>query len=203
MRKRNGYRPELNDELETRVVLSHGGFRNPSVLLSGLTPRAQSLGRLGSQSLIALTNKAFDSFVQDYTQARGAYLSTLNTPSGKDSNTAFQNYTQYRVALLAQQIVSTALMSPLSNSKQSGTGSSLRGLVSRKINGTDALGFTPGTLGNALINATPSAMASAPAAALDSLAQDQAIEAARVGVINGLNIIKNGDFGNSNHFHKK
>jgi hypothetical protein len=53
-----------------------------------------------------LTNKAFDLFTQDYTQARSTYLSALNTVDATAARTAFVSYTTARVDLLAQQVVS-------------------------------------------------------------------------------------------------
>jgi len=202
MRKRNEFRPVAGDQLEDRVVLNHAGFRNPSVLVAGLTPRVQGLGRHNPQPILALINKAFDSFVQDYTQARGAYLSTLSQGStpGTSALTAFQNYTRYRVELLANQVVSSTLQTTISQSKQHGQGWSVPGLVQRKLDGVTSASnpaFRNGTLGDALTSTIPTMQTSAAAASLDSLAQDQAIAAARVGILNGLNIVKNNDFGNT------
>ncbi len=53
-----------------------------------------------------------------------------------------------------------------------------------------------GSLAASLIQAIPPAGTSAATASLYSLTQDNAIESAQVAVINGVNIIKNGDFGN-------
>jgi hypothetical protein len=206
MRRRNRYRPAW-DELEGRVVLNHGVHRNPSVLLNGLHPGTDTVRPGGRQSIIALTNKAFDLFQQDYAQARATYLAAAATSPAPMTATqvtapqqAFMNYTTARINVLAQEIVSNMLMTPLVNTPQSSRGVSLPGLVNRRINGVSSTNnvtsFLPGTLGQQLTNAIPPPGSSAAVAGLDSLAQDQAIEAARVGVVNGLNIIKNGDFGN-------
>lgn len=198
MGRRIEFRPAVSDELETRVVLNGGGFRNPSVVVAGLHPRSQALTKHAPQPIVTLVNKAFDSFVQDFSDARGTYLSSLSKGS-KDttSNTAFVNYTSNRVELLAQQVTSSALQSSLSSSRQRGQGPTLPLLVAKYISGKDRTGtYNVGTLEKALATATPGNDSSAAATALSSLAQDQAIEAARVGVINGLNIIKNGDYGN-------
>ena len=186
----------MSHELESRVVLSHATLRGHSVLLAGLSPRAQALNRHNAQSIITQVNTAFDSFVQDYTQARASYLSAQS--QGSTTQTAFDNYTMYRVQLLGQQITTSALQSSISNSRQRGAGQTLPLLIGRKVSGVDRTTqkFNAGTLGAALQGATPSASASDAAAGLDSLAQDQAIESTRVNVINGLNILKNGDFGN-------
>jgi hypothetical protein len=203
MRKHNEFRPVAVVQLEDRIVLNHSGFRNPSVLVGGLTPRVQGIGRHNPQPILALINKAFDSFVQDYTQARAAYLSTLNQPtttSGTGATDAFKNYTRYRVELLANQVVSSALQTSISQVKQHGSGWSVPALVGRRLDGvtsaTDQT-FRNGTLGSALTSTIPSSQTGPAAAALDSLAQDQAIAAARVAILNGLNIAKNNDFGNT------
>jgi hypothetical protein len=205
MRKRTAFRPVAGDHLEDRVVLNHGGFRNPSVIVAGLTPRVQGVGRHNPQPILALVNTAFDSFVRDYTQARAAYLSTLSSSSssgtsGTTPKSAFTNYTQYRVELLANQVVSSVLQSAVGTAQKHGSGAVLPGLVARKLNGretTPANGnpYRAGTLGSALISTIPDPQSSAAATSLSSLAQDQAIAAARVGVINGLNIMKNNSFG--------
>jgi hypothetical protein len=199
------------DALECRIVLNHSVGRAPSVLLAGLTPRVQAVGNHQSAAIAPLINKAFDSFVQDFDQARATYLSTLSTssttpaPAGTLSTTAitaFENYTHFRVELLAQQVVSSALQSSLGTSKQKGQGPTLPALVMRYINGVNSNGMSNGgTLLKALFDSTPGPGSSQAAAALDSLAQDQAIASARVGVLNGLNIIRTGDFGNSNNHH--
>jgi hypothetical protein len=56
--------------------------------------------------------------------------------------------------------------------------------------------FANRSLGGALIAAIPAVNTGSAAASLSSLAQDQAIESARVGTVNGLSILRNGDFGN-------
>ena len=94
------------------MVLS--GFRGHSVLVSGLMPRNAGLSRRNASSVIALTNQAIDSFQNDYTQARAAYFSTLQTPKsseGTNAQEAFQLYTKSRVYLLGQQITSNLLAS--------------------------------------------------------------------------------------------
>ncbi len=195
------------ETLEGRVVLSQAGVRHPSVLVDGLTPRLRALGKGAQQPIITLVNKAFDSFVQDYTQARGTYLSSVDP----GVNTAFQNYTRYRVELLSQQLLSTALQTKAGTSRPKGGSPNIMRLLDQKISGNAAAGstnaaanggFRSGTLGQALIAATPPPDKNSPATvALDSLAQDQAIASARVAIVNGFNIIRNNDFGANSKNH--
>jgi hypothetical protein len=205
MHRRNRYRPCLSDVLEDRLVLSHAVGRGASVLVSGLNPKLQTLGKGRVQPIIALANQAFDSFQQDYTQTRAAYLATL-PGANAGTNAAFQNYTQNRLELLAQQIISSVLTSKSALAKN-GSAYVLPAMVARKINGVNTASgatvpYRAGTLGAALWTSIPSSTSYSPqAAALDALSQDQAIQAARVSVINGLNVIRNSDFGVQNKHH--
>ena len=165
-------------------------------------------------------NAAFDSFSQDYTQARGVYLSALATPGSSDSvnmglRAAFVNYTQNRVELLGQQLTglfvhaSAGAQSQHSNQSQ-GAGTNLYRVVQTRVSGLETTGastptlsnnvFRLGTVGRALIDSTPTSNVSPGTTALDSLAQDQAIEAARVAVTNGFAFNKTL---NSGHNSKK
>src|SRR4051812_42685744 len=179
MSKQKRFRPATTEELESRVVLNHTPARAPSALIAGLFPGANTVGRNPKQAVVTLINSAFNSFIQDYTQARSTYLSS--GAQDTSSKAAFSNYTNFRVDLLAQQLTSNFLQSSLSNAKQHGQKPTLVVLIDRKI-GTEANGFTKGSLGKALTDTTPdTTTASAAAVALDSLAQDQAIQSARVG----------------------
>jgi hypothetical protein len=203
MAKRQGFRPNLESELESRVVLSDA--QAPSVLVSGLHPHLQTLRAGRQQPVITLVNAAFDSFVQDYAQARGTFFSSLNAPGSDLGLTAavFRNYTEQRVNLLSAQIVSSALQTRISTSKQHGKGPTLPILVQNKLTGTSAQSLL-NELDSVILDPSKTAnvmalgsLAKSPALqSLSSLSQDQAIEASRVGIINGLNILKFGDFGN-------
>lgn len=218
MRPRLAYRPTLEGALESRVVLSgygRGGFRGTSVLLQGLHPRTQAIGARGTQSVIALTNLAFDKFIEDYTQARSVYFSTLSTTAtpattnATSARAAFTQYTNTRVDLLSQQVISNVLQSSSANTKQKGNGPTVQTLVFNNLNGRDnvttgsppitTVEFRGRTLGKALIDTIPAAQSGPEAAALSALAQDQAIESARAGVMNGLTIMRNGDYGNKRY----
>jgi hypothetical protein len=111
MKRRKGFIPSGFDHLEHRVVLSH--YRGSSVVVSGLHPRQNVLNR-HHMTVVAEVNQAFSTFQTDYDQARATYFaSILNQPStstaATQAFTAFKLYTQQRVSLLAQQLVSSFL----------------------------------------------------------------------------------------------
>lgn len=212
MRPRSAFRPIFHDELEGRVLLSHGNGRiiSPAVVLGGLTPGGQTLNKTTAPSVVTQINASFDSFVADYTQTRGVYLSTLvpGTASAADPNgVAFKNYTRYRIDLLGQQVTSSLLQSYAGISGnshgQKGLWTDYTNIVQSRVNGpqmnkmatADPSFFRAGTMGRALIDTTPPSGSTPAASSLDSLAQDQAIEAARVSVINGFIYSKNAQSG--------
>jgi hypothetical protein len=205
MRRRTPFRPAVADDLESRVVLSTTTARVPSVLVSGLQPRTRVPGRTVEQPIVTLVNKAFDSFIADYTQARGAYLSTLQTTSDQTTRDAFRNYTRYRVDRLGQEITSSFVQGASARARRAKSSRQLNlsGVVRSRVNGLEVtstsstgvvtLGpnfYRNGTVGRALIDTIPPVGSSAAAASLSSLAQDQAIEASRVAVLNGFNLSK-------------
>lgn len=188
--------------LEDRLVLSHYGGRGLSVVVSGLTPRHQVLnGR--QQPVIAEVNQAFDSFTSDYGNARATYFaSILNVANPSTATTkAFSLYTQQRVSLLANEIISSFLQSSQGGGRAKGQQSSLPQLVTRKLINPQGTGG-PGSLVTSLVTTIPPAGTSSATASLYSLTQDNAIESARVAVINGVNVLKNGDFGNKTGHHR-
>jgi hypothetical protein len=184
----------LMEELEIRVVLSHVSIRAASAHVHKLN------GPLAGRSLVSPVvtqiNTAFDSFTTDYTQARGIYLSILaSTSNSTSANSAFSNYTRNRIDLLAQQLDSVFLHASSSQSSKhqnQNSGSNLYRLVATRVNGRDtsstspAITFKSGTLGHALAATTPAGSIDAPSIALDSLAQDEAIQTSRLAVINGF-----------------
>jgi hypothetical protein len=201
MRRRHGFVPRLAERLEGRVVLSHSPVaRGLSVVVSGLHPGQQVLNRR-QQPIVAEVNQAFDQFKSDYAQARATYFAALgNTSAASDAHTAFQYYTVQRVSLLSQQIISSFLQTPQGASRTPGQPTTLRLLVLNQIINPQRLNsdnLPTGQLVSSLLSSIPPMSGSAAQSqALYSLSQDNAIEAARVTVINGVNIVKNGDFGN-------
>ena len=113
------------------------------------------------------------------------------------TNAAFQNYTTTRVNVLAEQLVSSLLVSPSITSRARGQVDTLPSLISRRVNGN-----APTSLLSTLKASIPPAGSTASAATtLYSLSQDNAIEASRISLINAVGILKNGDFGNSARKH--
>jgi hypothetical protein len=200
MRQRKAFFPSAIG-LEPRVLLSRAGGRGPSVVVSGLYPGHQVLNRR-QQPVIAEVNQSFDTFKSDYGQARATYFSSiLGQPVvNAAAMQAFQLYTRQRVALLGQQIISSFLQTPQGTARAKGQPETLRVLVSNKIIGPQGQ-TPPGSLAQSLLDTIPLPGTPAPTQSLFSLSQDNAIEAARVAVINGVNIVKNGDFGNKTHSH--
>lgn len=208
MKRRRRYQPAITDVLEGRMVLSHASVHARTALVA-LSTSVRARGQGSSGPAVAQVDAAYDSFVRDYTQARGVYLSLLATGSdpataqaATGAEAAFLNYTQYRVELLGQQVVSaflpaTANLSNQKHGQNPNAGASLMTLVQARVNGLNATAtganvnvFHRGTLGFSLVSTTPDAMTSPAAASLDSLAQDQAIQASRLAVINGFNYNK-------------
>jgi hypothetical protein len=201
MERRRAYSPSALDRLEDRVVLSHQPTRGLSVVVSGLFPHQQVINR-HQQPVVAEVNQAFASFASDYGQARATYFASIlnqSNPSMATTN-AFVVYTKQRVSVLAQQVISSFLQAPEGTARAHGQPEALKQLISMKICGPQ--GQEPvGSLVHSLINTIPPAGISAPSASLYSSSQDNAIESARVAVINGINIVKNGDFGNQTNSH--
>jgi hypothetical protein len=215
MRRPKAFRPDGIEMLEGRVVLS--SFSNSVYAAArGLGGRAALVGRQVNQPVVNRVNEAFDKFVVEYSQARAAYLSTLqpgtSTPEPNPAlidpspYTAFIAYTRYRVDLLGQELASSFLQGMPAQAKQGGGGAQaaqLATVVRQKVNGLEitatstagvpTLGgrtFRIGSLGRALVDTIPPANSPAATAGLLTLAQDQAIEASRVAVLNGLNSAK-------------
>jgi hypothetical protein len=202
MERRRRFFPAAPDRLEERVVLSHATTRGVSVVVSGLYPHQQVLNR-HQQPVVAEVNQSFDSFKNEYSQARATYFaSILNNPMPSQATmSAFTLYTTQRVSLLSQQLISSFLQTPQGTARAKGQPNTLKQLIMTKIIGPQGQ-TPPGSLAKSLLETIPQPGASAPTASLFSLSQDNAIEAARVAVINGVNILKNGDFGNQTNGHR-
>jgi hypothetical protein len=196
----------LSDRLESRLVPSHAaGPRGLSVVVSGLAPRGQVLNR-SQQPVIAEVNQSFDSFAADFDQARAAYFASIQTQTPGSSgastaNTAFTLFTAQRVELLAQQLTSSFLQEPAGTSRAKGQMTTITQLIATKIISPGGKSGPTGQLYKSLTSSIPPPGASASTQSLFTLAQDDAIEAARVNVINTVNITRNGDFGNHYNAH--
>src|SRR5271157_6057216 len=108
MERKHRFIPSAFDRLEDRVVLSN--YRGSSVVVSGLHPRQNVLNR-HQMAVAAEVNQAFSSFQNDYDQARATYFASIANQSSLSTATtqAFTLYTQQRVSLLAQQLISSFL----------------------------------------------------------------------------------------------
>jgi len=195
MERKRRFVPSAADRLEDRVVLST--YRGSSVVVSGLHPRQNVLNR-HQMTVVAEVNQSFSSFQSDYDQARATYFASIENQSSASMATtqAFTLYTQQRVSLLAQQLISSFLQYKPGTARQHGQPSTLQVLMTHRIIGINGEA-TPGSLADSLLTTIPPAGTSAPTATLYSLSQDNAIAAARVAVLNGAGILRNGDFGNT------
>ena len=146
--------------------------------------------------MTAEVNLAFDSFQNDYDQARATYFASIQNQTTPSASTiaAFQLYTTQRVSLLAQQLVGIFVQSPQGTSHAPGQPYAVQHLVSTKIIGTNVK-HPQGTLYQSLTQSIPQPGTSAPTSTLFTLTQDNAIETARTSVLNGVSIIKSGAFG--------
>jgi hypothetical protein len=72
MKRRHQFIPSASDQLERRVVLSQTTL-GLSTVVSGLSPHLRVLNRKQT-ALIAEVNQAFDSFQNDFDQARATYF---------------------------------------------------------------------------------------------------------------------------------
>jgi hypothetical protein len=213
MERRRQFIPSVSDRLEGRVVPSQTTL-GLSPVVSGLSPHLQVLNRKQT-ALIAEVNQAFDSFQNDFDQARATYFASIVTTPG--SNTAAMNafaaYTKQRTLLLSQQLVGSFVQSPQGTSKAPGQPYALKALIESKVIGPKGRGPEGSlitsledsitALGNTMQTgtSTPAALVSSPTATLYTLSQDNAIEAARTAVLNGVSIIKSGAFGIEKQSH--
>lgn len=201
MRPKHEFIPSFADQLELRVVLSRTTLGLSSVV-AGLSPHLRALNR-HQTALTAEVNQAFDSFQNDYDQARATYFASLQASDGSagavaSAMTAFTDYTVSRTELLAQQVVSSFVQTPRGTAKAPGHPYALKQLVESKIIGPKGRG-PAGSLIDSLNGTIPqidaSVLTSQPTTTLYTLSQDNAIQAARTAVLNGVSIMKSGAFG--------
>ncbi len=194
MKQKHGFVPSAIDHLEDRVVLSRT-TQGLSVVVSGLSPRSRLLNR-EQQAFTAEVNQAFQSFSNDYDQARATYFASISNQSNPTPATtnAFTLYTTQRVSLLSQQLINIFIQSPAGTAKAPGQPFALKQLIASKIIGPQGQ-HPKGSLASSLLQTIPQPGISTPTSSLYTLSQDDAIETARVAVLNGLSIVKNGAFG--------
>jgi hypothetical protein len=227
MRKRRNFVPSCPQtlRLEERVVLNGGGNQvATSVLLQGLNGPARGFRAHAAPATAALINLAFQSFQQDFRAVRATYLAAVVNGTATQADTqAFQNYTIQRTNLLAQQVTNSFLLYNPGVTRGPNVDSPLP-LIVFGINGvkdrrsmprqqysplvTQLTGYSPDMVTTRsmavaanTINPIPGPGASATTIALDTIAQDNAIEATLVATLNSVTIVRNGNFGNGNSHH--
>jgi hypothetical protein len=179
--RRHQFVPIWIDHLERRVVLSHATPSN-STHGAALVQHAKPMS--GASSTVASeVDQLFASFQQDFDQARATYFTSIqNQPNPSAATTyAFSAYTIQRVSLLSRQML--GILVPASH--HPGGPQRVRPLVTSTIMGPKDQ-MPPGSLANALLASTPQPGTTAPTASLYTLAQDNAIASAEVGILNAV-----------------
>jgi hypothetical protein len=184
MTRNRTFRPGHDARLEDRVVLSHPAAHAPAVLVRELASQPQTPQiSAQAQTVAAQVNTAFDSFSTEFDQARALFFATAQTPAGGGmvapmaSIAAFSAYTSERVQLLDQELVTTVLQAPLSKASARSISSQVSGkLVSSKASSDSLL--------SSLNTTIPQSLTPGPLTTLYSLAEDSAIETARLSILN-------------------
>ena len=199
MKRTVRFEPAVVDRLEARVVLSHSAVRHALVTIDGFPSGPV---RRQPVSVASGVEGAFASFSSDYATARSAYYASILNVATPAAGTypAFVQYTKQRVSLLANQVTGSFLQVPQGISQAVEQPGAVRQLVSKKLI-TPEGATMPGSLASDLVQSTPMPFSSAATASIDSLTQDDAIEAAQVAVLNGVRIVKSGAFGKKSSSH--
>lgn len=205
------FRPSclMNVVLEERMVLNGSSTQlATSVLLQGLNGPARAFRPHTHASVSALVDLAYQSFQHDYQSVRATYLASVqNRTAGAADTMAFGTYTTQRVNLLAQQVTNSLLLYSQSTTRGHRQDNPVPLIIAR-INGASTADSkaTPRQLSNLkmnLMSSIPDPTASPTTIAIDTIAQDNAIEASHVATLNGVTIVRNGNFGNGSSNHKK
>jgi hypothetical protein len=195
MRTRHKFQPVLTDALEARLVLTHGGPIAPG-LIGTLSPHPGKSGATGRD--VAQVNAAFDQFTANYLQAQGAYLSSGTSAD----STAMKAYATQSVQVLAQSLTRTLSRIPSSliyikdahqRSLNGDMPTVLQGILFRKISGDTSSSLVQTLTSNSVIPTTPPTGASA---SLYTLTATNAIQAARLGMINAVKLLVINKFDN-------
>jgi hypothetical protein len=196
MRPRRHFHPGGGDHLEQRLVLTHGGPISP-VLIGTLSPNPRAAGPAARN--IAQINASFNQFTANYQQAQGAYLSSGTTADA----IAFKAYTSQAVGLLAQQLTRTMsrihsalvyIKDAQQRSLHGGASIVLEAILYSRINGGAGSGSLLETLNStAVVPTTPPSGASAT---LYTLTAANAIQTARVAMINAVKFLVSNTFHN-------
>ncbi len=196
MRKRHRFQPVIGDSLEARLVLTHGGTIAPG-LIGTLSANPRASGAVGRD--VAQVNAAFNQFTSNYLQAQGAYLSS---GTAADS-TAMKAFATQAVEVLAQSLTRTLSRIPASlvyikdAHQRSIDGNSsvvLQAILYKRIDGGSGSASLLQTLtSTSVIPTTPPTGASA---SLYTLTATNAIQAARLGMINAVKLLVINKFDN-------
>ncbi len=226
MRRRRSFVPSLlhGQQLEERIVLngSAGNQSASSVLLQGLGGSSNAFRAHSAPATAALINLAYQSFQQDFNTVRATYLAAVKNGTATQSDlTAFQNYTLQRTNLLAQQVTNSLLLYkpgvghgpkldsplPIVIFEINGVTDKARSMARQPVPlATQLTGITPADISSrtplsamtTTIDPIPAPGSSATTIALDTIAQDSAIQASLTMTLNSITIIRNGNFGNGN-----
>ena len=196
MRERHRFRPAGWDCLETRVALTHGGPIS-SGLIGTLSPNPRAGGP--AARVVAQLNASFNEFTANYQQAQGAYLSSGTAADA----TAFKAYTDQAIGLLAQELTRTMsrvrgslvyIKDGQQRSLHGGSSIVLQAILYSRINGPAGSGSLMATLNStAVVPTTPPTGASAT---LYTLTAANAIQSARVAMINSVKLLVMNTFDN-------
>lgn len=147
MRRTNRYIPAPADRLEARVVLSQTTL-GLSTVVSGLAPHLQALNRRQT-ALVAEVNQAFDSFQNDFDQARATFFAALATsPTASDpsdppaTSTTATSTTAASLAATAASLLSSAKAATSSAT----TAAPAKASTSAATSSTSGTSTTPATL---------------------------------------------------------
>ena len=209
MRKKHQFVPSCFQvsQLEDRIVLN-GSTRQlaNSVLLQGLNVPVRGFRPHSAAAVSALVNLAYQSFQQDFGAARATYIASIaNGTASPADETAFKNFITQRTNLLAQQVTNSFLLYGPGAMRGRGLDSPLP-LIVNAISGvndsnTKVRPRATVPLATQLSTSTPSPTDSATTISLDTIAQDNAIQASNVTTLNGVTIVRNGNFGNGTSHH--
>ena len=206
------------DGLEPRVVLTSGERPGLLLLRELMDRRVEAVASRRPPTVTDGVNRAFDSFAADYTATRETFLAAVGTPkegatpaniTGTPEYAAFYQYTINRVNLLSNELINGSFVAAggrrQSSSKhgRGGVQAQFPLVVIRRISARDApaatampqsstIPFAEGTLGDSLVDGIPKSQPSEASASLLNQAQDEAIQAARVAILNTINVARTG-----------
>jgi hypothetical protein len=166
------------------------------------TPVQAAATALANATTAASANAAATALVNALTAASSsAATASSGAPTAATvdaATTAFQEYTEQRTLLLAQQLISSFVQTPQGTARVPGQPSALKELIESKVigpKGRGPAGSLIQSLNQTNTELDSSMLSSSPTTTLYTLSQDNAIQAARTAVLNGVSIIKNGAFG--------